>query len=89
MTEDWTNNDDWLKSYNLNRAAADILEIEHDEGMEEAVVKDEDDNIDVGVEEGAIDDDELPVVSDDAVFDASNSQCLTLPTDESNVQSLS
>ena len=86
MTEDWTNNDDWPKSYNLNRAAADILEIEHDEGMEDTMVKDEEVNIDVGVEDGAI---EEPGVSDDAVFDPSNNECLPLPTDDSNIKSLS
>ena len=46
LEDDWTNNDDWLKSYNLNRAA----EIEkQDDGGEDIVDVEDVDDEDVEV----------------------------------------
>ena len=88
MEEDWTNNDDWLKSYNLNRAASEMLEIEHDEDIDDVMDKEEDDNIDVGVEDEGedVENNEEPSVSDENVF-AQSSYGLSPPDD--TVQSLS
>ena len=81
MEDDWTNNDDWLKSYTLNRAASDILEIEHDEGIEATMDSKDEDNIDVGggVEDVSIEDD---APGDDNVFDQSS---YSMPPTDDNI----